>query len=190
MNCKPLTLSLSVAFAAMSGPALAATYGLGDLNTPLNTSTPVAGANSVSPGTFMDLLAFSLSTESVVGITIKDLPNFSLPTFSVVLDIFSLSGSLYDGANNVVAGLSFSSSGMVGSPLSVDQLTLDTTLAAGAYTLKLKGNSWGQAGGLYSYALVAQPVPEPEAWAMMLAGLGLVGFALRRRNAGKTRSSV
>ena len=32
---------------------------------------------------------------------------------------------------------------------------------------------------LYSMA----PVPEPETYAMLLAGLGLVGFMARRRNA-------
>jgi hypothetical protein len=34
------------------------------------------------------------------------------------------------------------------------------------------------ASGLY-----VQAVPEPETWAMLLAGLGLVGFAARRRAA-------
>jgi hypothetical protein len=29
--------------------------------------------------------------------------------------------------------------------------------------------------------MVAAPVPEPETYAMMLAGLGLLGFAARRR---------
>ena len=29
------------------------------------------------------------------------------------------------------------------------------------------------------------PVPEPASWAMMLAGFGLVGGALRRRNGGR-----
>jgi len=28
---------------------------------------------------------------------------------------------------------------------------------------------------------LANPVPEPETYAMMLAGLGLLGFAMRRR---------
>ena len=27
------------------------------------------------------------------------------------------------------------------------------------------------------------PVPEPESWAMLMAGLGLIGFAARRRQA-------
>jgi hypothetical protein len=33
------------------------------------------------------------------------------------------------------------------------------------------------------FDLVPAPVPEPETYAMLLAGLGLVGFAARRRNA-------
>lgn len=34
----------------------------------------------------------------------------------------------------------------------------------------------------YQFSLVAQPVPEPETYAMMLVGLGLVGAMVRRRN--------
>lgn len=41
------------------------------------------------------------------------------------------------------------------------------------------------AGENYSFlndaSVFAVPVPEPESWAMLLAGLGLVGFAVRRR---------
>jgi hypothetical protein len=32
--------------------------------------------------------------------------------------------------------------------------------------------------------MVTTPVPEPETYSMMLAGLGLLGFAARRRMAG------
>lgn len=46
---------------------------------------------------------------------------------------------------------------------------------------------WSDAGGMRlvrqgdSLVFAAAPVPEPETWAMLLVGLGLVGFAARRR---------
>jgi len=33
----------------------------------------------------------------------------------------------------------------------------------------------------YSIEMVTAPIPEPETYALMLAGLGLVGFMARRR---------
>ena len=52
-------------------------------------------------------------------------------------------------------------------------------------------NDRGQVAGYYSDALgthgfiasIAPPVPEPEEWAMILVGLGLVGFQVRRKHA-------
>ena len=41
----------------------------------------------------------------------------------------------------------------------------------------------GKANYQGSLALTAAPVPEPETYALMLAGLGAVGFAARRRKA-------
>ncbi|HQY23214.1 MAG TPA: FxDxF family PEP-CTERM protein, partial [Gammaproteobacteria bacterium] len=32
-----------------------------------------------------------------------------------------------------------------------------------------------------SYAVALSAVPEPETYAMLLAGLGLIGFSIRRR---------
>ncbi|MDD4944434.1 MAG: FxDxF family PEP-CTERM protein [Rhodoferax sp.] len=40
---------------------------------------------------------------------------------------------------------------------------------------------WGDGTGGYNMSLGVTPVPEPETFAMLLAGLGLVGFATRRR---------
>jgi len=55
-------------------------------------------------------------------------------------------------------------------------------LAAGQYHLDISGQFGPNAfGGQYSVALQALPVPEPETYAMLLAGLGLVGFSVRRR---------
>ena len=41
------------------------------------------------------------------------------------------------------------------------------------------------AGG-FSESFINSPIPEPEIYAMLLAGFGLVGFAARRRKQGKT----
>ena len=55
-------------------------------------------------------------------------------------------------------------------------------LAAGQYHLDISGNLGSTASlGQYSVALQAIPVPEPETYAMLLAGLGLVAFSVRRR---------
>jgi len=40
-----------------------------------------------------------------------------------------------------------------------------------------------QAAGKYYADVALAPVPEPETYAMMLGGLGLLGFMARRRKA-------
>lgn len=61
-----------------------------------------------------------------------------------------------------------------------------TTLAglgmdAGTYTLALKVTDTHGTYGVSTTSLTIAAVPEPETYAMMLAGLGLVGYAVRRR---------
>jgi hypothetical protein len=55
-------------------------------------------------------------------------------------------------------------------------------LAPGQYHLDISG-VLGADLGQYAVSLQALPVPEPETYAMLLAGLGLIGFSLRRRSA-------
>jgi hypothetical protein len=67
-------------------------------------------------------------------------------------------------------------------------------LGAGAHTVEFfaSGNGW-QAGLDESWGIdnvlvtgdVANPVPEPETYALMLAGLGVVGAVARRRRAAR-----
>ena len=56
-------------------------------------------------------------------------------------------------------------------------------LPAGDYVIKVTGNANGSHGGTYGLAMQLAPIPEPQTYAMLLAGLGLVGFAARRRSA-------
>ncbi len=51
------------------------------------------------------------------------------------------------------------------------------TIAAAA-----TGTSYGPAIDDVKVSLISAPVPEPETYALMLTGLGLVGFAARRRS--------
>jgi len=55
-------------------------------------------------------------------------------------------------------------------------------LAPGQYHLDISGVLDANLGQ-YAVSLQALPVPEPETYAMLLAGLGLIGFSLRRRSA-------
>ncbi|MDR1351357.1 MAG: FxDxF family PEP-CTERM protein [Zoogloeaceae bacterium] len=61
------------------------------------------------------------------------------------------------------------------------------TLGAGSYSLWVSGNLAGSRGS-YSIAIMSSStrlpaVPEPETYAMLLAGLGIVGAVARRRSA-------
>lgn len=54
-------------------------------------------------------------------------------------------------------------------------------LAAGDYFFVVSGKINGTKQGSYSWNTTITPVPEPETYAMLLAGLGVICIALRRR---------
>lgn len=53
------------------------------------------------------------------------------------------------------------------------------TLTPGAYSLTISGNAGS--GASYGGNVVLTPIPEPETYALLLAGLGVVGFVAARR---------
>ncbi|MDX1915195.1 MAG: FxDxF family PEP-CTERM protein [Methylophilus sp.] len=56
-----------------------------------------------------------------------------------------------------------------------------SALAAGTYTLQIRGKVSGALSGAYSGVLNVTAVPEPSTYGMLLSGMALVGFMARRR---------
>jgi hypothetical protein len=107
----------------------------------------------------------------------------------IVGDVYTLSGD--------IAG---STSFYVGGPLhpTLDPLApwadaryskLKKYVAAGSYTFSITGDgAGGLPAGLY-VAATTGAVPEPATWAMLIAGFGMVGAAMRRRAAVRSVQS-
>ena len=106
-----------------------------------------------------------------------------------LLNIDDFQARLYSGSSVGTgapgAGLVVESWGTMfnGPGYTVSQAVLTpTSLAAGTYTLNIRGFVSGTAGGSYGGVLnLASAVPEPSTGLAMLAGLAVLGLSLRRR---------
>ncbi|HEX8405418.1 MAG TPA: FxDxF family PEP-CTERM protein [Duganella sp.] len=149
--------------AAASFSASAATYDLGTLNpagfdTLFDTSADFGANEAIN-----DTWTFTLLTPSST-------------SFSA-LQTFATSAGQIMNFSAVLNGVSF------GAPtLEAGSQTLSWTdfLAAGQYSVSITGMT-GLAGAQYGATVSAQPVPEPETYAMMLGGLALLGAVARRK---------
>jgi hypothetical protein len=125
--------------------------------------------------------------------------NFSdTVTFSIVQGILYSTANNLTAANPVTGGNPYSSdiSNLTYSIYQGEEkfatysggLTVhQTSLAAGTYQLVISGVSDGVHGGTYGLDLTVSPVPEPAGYATLLAGLGLIGFATRRRKSNERK---
>lgn len=122
-------------------------------------------------GSFVDTVSFSISagalysTANILAVS-NPVPHAENPFAS---DISNLTYTIWQGSQSYgtySAGLGKS----------------ETVLSSGSYFLKITGVADGTHGGVYGLDLTqATPMPEPSTYAMLLGGLGVVGFIARRR---------
>ena len=160
--------SLAVAANAATTPLGAASVGA-----PLSFNAIVMPA-----GPFNDIFTFSLpanggSGYSVINFPVPGLFNTTLATASLVANP---NGILFDFDDTPLTSVvSFNNKiAMTWGPSS-----------AGTYYLNVTGIANGSSGGLYNGAITVTAVPEPESYAMLLAGLGVMGAIAMRRNKRK-----
>lgn len=130
------------------------------------------------PGTINHSLAFTITEDLYAGSGLANIPlSWDFGNFTVQFtNINGLAASIVDGNNTPYVSFTQVSPGYLTLPAS-------TYFATGTYTLKVTGtaNGSGNPAGMYTIAAVTAPVPEPGAWGMLLAGLGLIGLRLRQR---------
>ena len=100
--------------------------------------------------------------------------NFTLTTtLNQLTGINLLAAELWNGAGTTQYA--------TGTPFLITSTT-PSILAPGAYDLRVTG-TLSAASGFFNASVNfnSAPIPEPETYAMMLAGLGLMGFVARRR---------
>jgi hypothetical protein len=95
----------------------------------------------------------------------------------------------FDGSNwSLLTPFTFTTQSL-GSVSLTSGLFGNPSIAAGTYRLLVEGSVLN---GPASYTVQSSvtPVPEPHEWAMMLAGLGLVGWVARRRKKDDTGAGL
>ncbi|MDP1559216.1 MAG: FxDxF family PEP-CTERM protein [Nitrosomonas sp.] len=170
-------------FGLSGGVANALTPGSIDANFVNNgTSFNANFGNDSVIGAFIDHHTFT-ATAPMFGLTGSSLiSGFKFPLgFDVVISSFELHNVTTSSlvASGTIIGGIFGSLGTAG------------LVSGNIYDLVVTGApAFAGVVGTYSGNVSISPIPEPETYAMLLVGLGLVGFTLRRRKTGSSSASL
>jgi len=129
--------------------------------------------------TFSDSFTFEVASSASFGAQLLSINFFD------IYNIDNFRTSLWQGANllaELVDPVSFGGSLLSYSYAAFDYSPLETQTA---YELRVEGVGSGWYGGFYkgniSLSSVVSPIPEPEIYAMMAFGVGVIGWVTRRK---------
>lgn len=177
---------VALALAGVFSSAQAATISLEGDDFPYDLGANPTDENAYSVthgvGSFVDVFTFTL-TEAVSD-TISSAVSLFLPAIgggdpssyeidNGTLTLFADTDS--NGAGGADVNLGSVNWGDSNGVLAVNNVD------AGAYYWAVAGDAVGSKGGVYLFSANTAPIPEPETYAMMLAGLGMLGFMGKRR---------
>jgi len=189
MKLKPLVLSALIAGAAFASQGAAAQAI--DRSVPLVTvGDGVGGFNahfgdtftaSTVGSTFSDVFTFNIGTPFDTASSVTSSYLNTPQTKDLLITGFSL--YRYDPATMAILGTAIAGINETGfGSHPTDSWSLSAFgLSSGYYALQVNGRVLGEGGGAFGGDLTISPVPEPQTWAMLLAGLGMVGMTARRR---------
>ena len=165
MKLKSIAAASLVAFASVSSHATATDWGV-------HAALEPGGAFSPA-GSIDDTYEFTLGSSFVVSSSVYTLFGVVAPaTYS--LFTVGIDGVIGTGDDTGLASYTFSAAPTVHS----------LTLGPGNYYYSVLGKTMAPAAYAISSSIAAAPVPEPETYAMLLGGLGVIGFVARRRRVG------
>lgn len=186
LGAASLSAQAGSGFVSMNGGALTLSGNNGAVATPYNlgtldTSFTTLFVTVLSSGSFSEFAQFDIPPlyGSTNGASNTYALTITLPGPTVVTI-----GSISTFTMEVVSGTPASPGASVGGPYGAGASFTGLPMSPGTYHLAFVGSVSG-VGGQYSASIQAIPVPEPETYAMMLAGIGAISFvAWRRRRQG------
>ena len=181
------TVTAALLAGTVVGANAAVTSTTTDLGLLSITATSFGGGSGPGNG-FFDYVKFQLPSNGGTGYSVANFsPTFLNGTFNLAFS----SLTLFSNPDGIIGTVDDVALATVSSISGANTLALNWAASSGGKMyLAVVGQITGTSGGIYTGAISVAPVipqvPEPESYAMLLAGLGVMGaIALRR---GKSKS--
>lgn len=174
---KRMQFVLALALVGSMGSAAAAAVGQGYPGDLVGQNLTINNTVSGSGTPIADVFSFDIDSllSDAIATSVNVKLQFSGST--LVYDISNFAITLKDTSGYVYAfDNMFDSSGA----LNLQATMAPPTLGSAFYQFVVTGTTAATNGGSYAGALATAPMPEPQTWLKLLAGLGLVGMMVGR----------